>query len=68
MGVVNSFDAMRRTGRDFLGRKRGFDTGRGGIRKRAGDAPAFEYPKEGSRLEERCQRKKEGGADENAVF
>jgi hypothetical protein len=53
---------------DFLGRKRGFDTGRGGIRKKAGDAPAFQYTKEGSMFEERGAWKKEGEQDEDAVF
>jgi hypothetical protein len=36
----------------FFVKKCGFDTGWDGIRKKAGNAPAFQYPREGSRNEE----------------
>jgi hypothetical protein len=42
----------------FLQRKRGFDDGRNGIKKKAGIDPAFQYAKKGSRLGERGSRKK----------
>jgi hypothetical protein len=40
-----------------LQRKRGFDDGRNGIKKKAGIYPAFQYEKEGSRIGARGRRR-----------